>query len=66
VNPPKIGSRDGEICFGGILTFYADLRRESFRGNLKLDFFEDLLVSPRGPTEEGGPRSAFWGNVLCW
>jgi hypothetical protein len=25
VNTPKIGSRDGELCIGGILDFYADL-----------------------------------------
>jgi hypothetical protein len=28
VNTPKKGSRDGEICFGGILVFHAVLRRE--------------------------------------
>jgi hypothetical protein len=28
VNTPEIGSRDGEICFGGIMGFYAELRRE--------------------------------------
>jgi hypothetical protein len=33
VNPPKIGSRAGELCFGGILRFYADLRRECIWGN---------------------------------
>jgi hypothetical protein len=66
VSPPKIGSRVGEICFGGILDFYADLRRKTFWGNLKWEFLGVLLVSPRGTSEEGGPRSAFWGNVLGW
>jgi hypothetical protein len=28
VNTLEIGSRDGEISFGGILGFYAELRRE--------------------------------------
>jgi hypothetical protein len=28
VNTPKIGSRDGRNCLGGIMGFYADLRRE--------------------------------------
>jgi hypothetical protein len=33
VNTPKIGSRDGEKCFGGIQRFYAELRREFIWGN---------------------------------
>jgi hypothetical protein len=28
VKIPEIGSRDGEKCFGGIMGFYAELRRE--------------------------------------
>jgi hypothetical protein len=40
--------------FGGILEFYAELRREFFGGNLNLDFFRGLGVGPRGDTEEGG------------
>jgi hypothetical protein len=55
VNTPKIGSRVGEFCFGGILGFCAELRRETFGGNFKLDLFGDLLVVPRECTEEGGP-----------
>jgi hypothetical protein len=55
VRTPKIGSRDGETCFGGILWFYAELRRESFWRNFNLGFFEGLGGEPRRPTEEGGP-----------
>jgi hypothetical protein len=55
VNTPKNGSRVGVLCFGGILRFYAELRREIIWGNWKLGFFGGLLVVPRGPTEEGGP-----------
>jgi hypothetical protein len=62
VNIPEIGSRDGECCFGGILRFHADLRRECFRGNLVLAFFRDLGGSPRGCTEEGG---RFMGQFVC-
>jgi hypothetical protein len=65
VNTPKTGSRVGEIYFGGILRFHADLRRELFRGNLKIDFFEVLVGVPRRSIEEGGPTCAFWGNLLC-
>jgi hypothetical protein len=54
VRTPKIGSRGEEICFGGILGFYADLRRESFGRNLKLGFFDVLLGGPRRSVEEGG------------
>jgi hypothetical protein len=54
VNTPKIGSRVGEIVFGGISEIYADLRRESFGRNLKLSFFGVLVVVPRGAVEEGG------------
>jgi hypothetical protein len=54
VSPLKIGSRAGELCFGGILRFYADLRRELIWGNLDLLFFEVLVVGPRGAVEEEG------------
>jgi hypothetical protein len=33
VSVPKIGSRDGLFCFGGISGFYAELRREFNLGN---------------------------------
>jgi hypothetical protein len=54
VSVPKIGSRDGVLCFGGILGVYADLRREIGWGNLDLMFFSVLLVGPREAIEEGG------------
>jgi hypothetical protein len=62
VNTPKNGSRDGQMCFGGISEIHADLRRELFRGNLKLVFFWGLFGFPRGGTEEGGPMVCNWGN----
>jgi hypothetical protein len=55
VNVPKIGSRAGEICFGGIYVFHADLRRDFIWGNLNWGFFWVLGVSPREAIEEGGP-----------
>jgi hypothetical protein len=55
VKTPKIGSRGAIFCFGGILGFYADLRREYYGGNLKSGFFGVLLSGPRGTIEEGGP-----------
>jgi hypothetical protein len=54
VSVPKIGSRGGVLCFGGILGFHADLRRELNRRNLDLVFFGVLIGVPRGSTEEGG------------
>jgi hypothetical protein len=48
--------------FGGILGFYAVLRRDLIWGNFNLDFFEVLGVSPRGTTEEGGTMVCIWGN----
>jgi hypothetical protein len=54
VSTPKIGSRVGVYCFGGILWFYADLRRELIWRNLNLMFFEVLTGVPREGTEEGG------------
>jgi hypothetical protein len=64
VNTPKIGSRDGGICFGGILGFHAELRRECFWRNLKLGFFDGLVGIPRGATEEGGTMLCIWGNLI--
>jgi hypothetical protein len=54
VNTPEIGSRDGVLCFGGNLGIYADLRRESVWGNLKLVVFGFLVGDPRSPIEEEG------------
>jgi hypothetical protein len=48
VSPPKIGSRGDAFVFGGILRFYAELRREWIWGKLGLGFFEDLGGKPRG------------------
>jgi hypothetical protein len=62
VSTPEIGSRVGLFCFGGILGFYAELRRKLEWGNLRLGFFEVLGVSPRGFTEEGGTFVCIWGN----
>jgi hypothetical protein len=53
VNTPKIGSRGAEKCLGEFYGVYADLRREFGWGNLKLGFFEVLLVYPRVSIEEG-------------
>jgi hypothetical protein len=64
VNILKIGSRDGEICFGGILGFYAELRREYYWGNLKWRFFWVLFGFPRRLVEEGGDKWCVWGNVF--
>jgi hypothetical protein len=63
VSTPKIGSRGDVFCFGGILGFHADLRREIKRGNFKWGFFWGLLVVPRGATEEGGQLVFLLGNV---
>jgi hypothetical protein len=54
VNVPKIGSRVGVLCFGGILGICAELRRELVWGNFNLDFFGVLVGVPRGVIEEGG------------
>jgi hypothetical protein len=54
VSVPKIGSRAGLFCIGGILRNHAELRREFCWGNLKLEFFEGLPGGPRSATEEGG------------
>jgi hypothetical protein len=54
VNPLKIGSRDGELRFGGILRNHAVLRREYCWGNLKMGFFGVVGGTPRESCEEGG------------
>jgi hypothetical protein len=54
VNTPEIGSRGDVFVFGGILEFYAELRRKLFWGNFNLGFFRGLGVGPRGNCEEGG------------
>jgi hypothetical protein len=65
VNVPEIGSRDGVFVFGGILGFYAILRREWVWGNFNLEFFGGLFGVPREVTEEGGQYvcflRVFWG-----
>jgi hypothetical protein len=55
VNTLEIGSRVGVFCSGGILGFYADLRRKYNWGNLFLVVFVFLGGGPRGAYEEGGP-----------
>jgi hypothetical protein len=67
VNILKIGSRGAENCLGEIQGFYAVLRREYFRGNLKLTIFVILSVCPRVLTEEGGQLVfllCIWGRFL--
>jgi hypothetical protein len=64
VNTPKNGSRVGEFCFGGILGFYAELRREIIWGKLNSLFFGVLFEVPRRAIEEGGPMCAF-GGIYC-
>jgi hypothetical protein len=57
------------MCFGGILGFYADLRREYFWGNLRLDSFEVLFEVPRRCIEEGGLLvflGEFMGFTALW
>jgi hypothetical protein len=54
VSTPKIGSRGELFCFGGILGFHADLRRELIWRNLDLVFFGILGWVPRESIEEGG------------
>jgi hypothetical protein len=68
VNTPELGSRGGDFCLGGILRFYAELRRELFRGNLNWCFFEVVGGDPRGDGEEGGHYVCFLvhlGEFLC-
>jgi hypothetical protein len=64
VRIPKIGSRAGLCCFGGIWGIYADLRRELFEGNLDLDFFWVFFGVPRGGLRRGGTIGVFGG--ICW
>jgi hypothetical protein len=59
VSTPKIGSRGGGFCLGGILGNHADLRRDLDWGNLDLLFFRVLFRVPRGGCEEGGPLCVF-------
>jgi hypothetical protein len=66
VNTPKIGSRDGVLCFGGILRFCADFRRESFWRNLNLMVFGFMGGVPRKYIEEGGPLGVFFGGTWCF
>jgi hypothetical protein len=68
VNIPKIGSRVGQLCFGGIQRFYAELRREINWGNWGLGFFGVFLVSPREAIEEGTTWCALlciWEGIYC-
>jgi hypothetical protein len=49
------------------LGFHADLRRELFWGNLKLEFFGFMGGVPRGCTEEGGQfvfHFVLWGEFV--
>jgi hypothetical protein len=64
VNTPKIGSRVGVFCFGGILEFCAELRREFKWGNLNLMVFRFLGGCPRGTIEEGGRLCVFGGIIV--
>jgi hypothetical protein len=67
VSSLKIGSRDGEIRFGGILRNHAVLRRESFRRNLKMNFFGVVGGTPREGWEEGGHLVCNLGlGEYCW
>jgi hypothetical protein len=50
---------------GGILGFYAELRREIIWGKLNSLFFGVLFEVPRRPVEEGGNYVCVWGNLLC-
>jgi hypothetical protein len=61
VNIPEIGSRDGGNCFGGILEFYAELRREFGGGNLKLVIFGFLAGALTWGWEEGGTMVCIGG-----
>jgi hypothetical protein len=68
VSTPEIGSRGAEICFGGILRFHADLRREFYWGNLVWVFFWVVGGVPRRDVEEGGHLCAFsvqLGEFIC-
>jgi hypothetical protein len=64
VNAPEIGSRDGDLCIGGIWGSHADLRREFNWRNLVLVIFEVLTGVPRGYIEEGDQWCMFEG-MFC-
>jgi hypothetical protein len=70
VSVPKLGSRGGKLCFGGILGSYADLRRDLKGGNFNLLFFEGLGWVPRRFIEEGGRFvqlvCTFGGILVNW
>jgi hypothetical protein len=63
VNTPKIGSRVGGNCFGGILRFHAELRRE-FEGGIGnwsvLGFLGGKL------TWEGRRGGSLCVFCVCW
>jgi hypothetical protein len=59
VNTPKLGSRGAGNCSGGILDFYAELRRKLDWGNLFWGFLMVLIGTPRGTIEEGGQLVLF-------
>jgi hypothetical protein len=61
VSTPEIGSRVGELCFGGISGIYADLRRELFWGEFEIGVFGVLLGVPTWGCEEGGHYCVFEG-----
>jgi hypothetical protein len=68
VNTPKKGSRGDAFCLGGIIGFYAELRREFGWRNLNWCFFEVVGVSPRRGGEEGDLFVCFLvrlGEFLC-
>jgi hypothetical protein len=66
VNVPKIGSRDGDYCFGGIWGIHAELRREFIWGNLKWGVLGFMGGDPRRSAEEGGQLVCLlcvWGII---
>jgi hypothetical protein len=63
VNTLEIGSRGGNLCFGGIMGFRADLRRELDGGELKLVVFWNLGGDLTWGWEEGGHLCVF-GSVV--
>jgi hypothetical protein len=67
VSVPKIGSRAALLCFGGILGFYAELRREYIWRNLFLVVLGVLGGDPRGTIEEGGHLvfPFVFGGIFC-
>jgi hypothetical protein len=60
VNVPKIGSRVGGLCFGGILGIYAELRREFGWGNLDLVNLGFLSSGLTWGWRRGGNLCAIW------